>query len=62
MDTDLTFGAYGVYIWFCFGLTALVLVGNIIFARLRLRSALTRARETGATVDTARRPTVTRHA
>jgi heme exporter protein D len=30
-------GGYAVYVWTAFGLTCLVLVGNLVSARLKLR-------------------------
>ena len=42
MTDFLAMGAYGVYVWTAFGVTAAVIVGNVFAARRRLRS--TRAR------------------
>jgi heme exporter protein D len=44
MQEFLAMGGYAAFVWSAFGLTAAVLVVNVVSARRRLRSAEERAR------------------
>lgn len=43
-DTFLGMSGYGAYVWSCYGLTLLVLIGNAWAARRRLAAAVLHAR------------------
>ena len=44
LDEFLAMSGYGAYVWSCYGLTLVVLIGNAWAARRRLSAALLRAR------------------
>jgi heme exporter protein CcmD len=48
----LDFGKYSVYVWSSFGLTLVVLVGNVITARRRLAGRIARLRRQFAVEET----------
>ena len=43
LDEFLAMSGYGAYVWSCYGLTLVVLIGNAWSARRRLSAALLRA-------------------
>lgn len=45
MSEFLAMGGYALWVWSAWGLTALVMVINVIAARSRLRQTVRRARE-----------------
>jgi len=60
MNEFFAMGGYAGYVWSAVGLTLAVLVANALWARARLKAALTEAARGGVTTTDApvRRPTV----